>query len=206
MVSWSDIGVVLSSHRHGEKYRIINIFTRDHGKTHAMVSCSKVNTFSIFSNVDVDYSAKDVGALGFWKLKSENQNWIFSMNSPRHLLVYQGICFLLNKLLPSGVPHRQLFGFTEYITRNLLTFSEEDVLLLYVYFEFSMLGDIGLSLEDLDSQTVPKLHDLSALPSILNSAPIRTNAKRLLLLIGKVIDKNLLSIDNYYRSAIFRLI
>ena len=206
MINWSDNGLVLASHPHGEKYKIVNIFTKDHGRIHAMVSKTKLNNFSIFSNVEVDYSAKDSGSLGFWKLRSEKQNWIFTMNSAKHLLVCQGICFLLNKLLPQGVCHNRLFDFARYISENLQQFSEKDILLLYAYFEFALLEDIGLSLEKSDLQEIPHLNDFDELPSLLKTEPITNNARNLLSIAGKVIEQNLLSVDNYYRSSIFRMI
>ena len=171
---------------------------------HAMVNLTKTPTFSIFSNVEVDYNAKDSGSLGFWKLKAEKQNWIFSMDSSRHLTVCQGMCFILNKLLPQGVQHKRLFDFTKYISDHLQDFSEKEILLLYAYFEFSLLEDIGFQIENTDF--LPRPDDLRELPTILKTDPIATNAKKLLLLAGNVIENNLLSIDNYYRSSIFKMI
>ena len=206
MVNWSDIGIVLASHPHGEKYKIVNIFTKDHGRIHAMVSKSKNNTFSIFSNVEIGYSSKDAGSLGFWKLLSERQNWIFSMNSEKHLLVCQGICFLLNKILPQGVCHKRLFEFAEYISKNLHQFSAQDILLLYAYFEFSLLEDIGLSIDKSILQEIPRVNEFYELPSLLKTESIIRNAKNFLSIAGRVIEQNLLKIDNYYRSLIFRMI
>ena len=59
MISWSDTGIVLSARRHGEKYKIVNVFTKSHGNVHAMASYTKNSTFSVFSDVDIDYSSKD---------------------------------------------------------------------------------------------------------------------------------------------------
>ena len=206
MISWSDTGIVLSAHRHGEKYKIVNVFTKSHGNVHAMASYTKNSTFSVFSDVDIDYSSKDANSLGFWKLKSEKQNWVLSMNSEKHLLVCQGLCFLLNRLLPQGVAHPRLFEFTRYISANMQKFSGKDILLLYAYFEFSLLEDIGFSLDNVDLQSVPKLDDFEKLPGILNSESVCSNARKFLHTAGKIIEQNLLSIDNCYRSAISQMI
>ena len=85
-------------------------------------------------------------------------------------------------------------------------FSGKDILLLYAYFEFSLLEDIGFSLNDVTLQSIPKLDDFEKLPSILNSESVCSNAKKFLHTAGEIIEQNLLSIDNYYRSAISQMI
>ena len=124
MVSWSDIGVVLSSRKHGEKYKIINVFTKGHGRFSAMSSIGKGgNTFGVFSNVELAYSAKTADNLGFWKLLNERQNWIFSFNSQNHILVCQAICYALDRLLPVGAPYPGLFAFVRNYSTDIFCIS-----------------------------------------------------------------------------------
>ena len=206
MISWSDVGIVLSAKKYGEKYKIVNVFTKKHGKISAMVSISKNNTFAIFSNVELDYSAKSVDSLGFWRLRSEKQTWVFSMNSENHILVCQSICFLLSKVLPLGVCHERLFEFTRYISDNLQLFSKKDIMLLYAYFEFILLDDIGFGMDIDDIYYIPKVENFYELFNLLNSDVMTENARRSLSITGDAIERNLLNIDNYYRSSIVRLL
>lgn len=150
MIFWSDVGIVLSSKKHCEKYKIVDVFTKKHGKISGMVSISRCNKLSIFSNVEVDYSSKNEGSLGFWKTKDEKQNWIYALNSEAHTLICQSICFTLNKILPHGVCHENLFDFSQYISNNLHKFSKIEALNLYAYFEFLLLDCSGFGL-DLDT-------------------------------------------------------
>ncbi|MBR1479493.1 MAG: recombination protein O N-terminal domain-containing protein [Alphaproteobacteria bacterium] len=204
MVSWSDIGIVLSSRKHGEKYKIINVFTKGHGRFSAMSSVGRSgNTFAIFSNVELAYSAKTADNLGFWKLLNERQNWIFSFNSQNHILVCQAICYALDRLLPVGAPYPGLFAFVDYVSRSLQNFSEKGVLLLYVYFENILVGELGFRKHP---ETLPKLSDFSALPDVLNGDALCSNAYNILLQTGKTIEENLRHIGNCYRDMIVQSI
>ncbi|MDR1391117.1 MAG: DNA repair protein RecO [Holosporales bacterium] len=206
MISWTDIGIVLSAKRHGEKYKIVNIFTKEHGKFSAMVSNSKSNAFSIFSNVVIDYSTKTQESMGFWKLKSEKQDWIFFMKSENHVLVSQGICFLLNKLLPLGAPYEKLFNFTKHLLGIFQNFSKSDILLLYVYFEFVLLDNIGFGKRISDNFDLNlKFNSFLNLSETIDKNDFE-KIKHSLSVTKNIIEDNLLKIDNYYRSSIIRLI
>lgn len=201
MINWSDIGIVLSSRKHGEKYKIIDVFTQTHGKISAMFSLSKASSFSIFSNVNVDYSSKTDTSLGFWKLKSENQNWIFLINSFKHIQICQSIAFILNKVLPQGVPHETLFNVVKYISYNLKNFSEDDIITIYAYFEFVLLREIGFEIEN--NFHIEKTQSVeNQISNLLSNKLFSENITQNLVHNSEIIETHLLNIDNYYRSSI----
>ncbi|MDR0942366.1 MAG: recombination protein O N-terminal domain-containing protein [Holosporales bacterium] len=207
MWTWNDVGIVLSSKNHGEKYKIIDVFTKRHGKFAALYQASKVSSFSIFSKVDIDYLSRNETSLGFWKLKNEKQNWIYLLNSGSHLLVCQGICFLLNKALPHALPHKNLFNFAEYIADNIQKFSEREVLSLYAYFEFVLLENAGFGL-DLGEQNT----DVSELWKLWKRHEFTCDASRgdiknSLENTGNAIERNISHLaNNHFRMAICRLV
>lgn len=203
MVFWSDIGIVLSSKKHGEKYKIVDVFTQEHGKVGAMFSISKNSAFSVFSNVSVDYSAKTNASLGFWKLKSESQNWIFAIHSFRYMQVCQSIVCVLNKVLPYSSPHEGLFDVVNYISKNLRSFSSEEIFLAYVYFELVLLQEIGFGIENTSGFKFEKSRSIEAqIGDFLKNEFMLRNLKQILIKNGEIIRSNLLDINNYYRRAI----
>jgi DNA repair protein RecO len=216
MISWSDKGIVLSARKHAEKYKIVDIFTKTHGKFSAMVYISKKNTMAMFSCVDIDYTSKSDTSLGFWKLKDEKQNWIYSLNSENHLLVCQSICFLLSKVLPFSLPHEELFNFTEYIGNNLSGFSGTEILSLYAYFEFVLLDNIGFGLDPEKFSEQHKITSKEDIPSKLwidwknnesfSNTMSNFDIKNSLKITGDIIEKHIHPVNNYFRSSICGLI
>jgi DNA repair protein RecO (recombination protein O) len=203
---WSDEGIVLSSKKHAEKHKIVDIFTKEHGKFSALYQVSKLNNFSIFSKVEVNYLSKNETSLGIWKLKSETQNWVYSLNSENHLLVCQGICFLLNRVLPYALPHKDLFSFMEYTVSNLQKFSSHSVLSLYACFEFVLLENVGFGIDLNDKNVnIPKLW-LSWKKREFACETSNIDIKNSLKNTGNIIEKNVLHANNHFRSSICRLI
>ncbi|MDR3224151.1 MAG: recombination protein O N-terminal domain-containing protein [Holosporales bacterium] len=156
MVVWDDRGIVISSRKHMDKYKIVDVFTIDHGRVSALVAISSYGSFSVFSKVDVEYESKHQNSIGFLKLQKETTSLAFSTCSADHIFVCHKICSLLSKSLPQMSPHRKLCGVVGYIADNIHKFSSNDVLTLYAYFEFSFIEDIGYGI-DLNSQTCPKI-------------------------------------------------
>lgn len=206
MINWSDTGIVLTAKRQGEKYKVVTIFTKEHGKIRAMAPFASNSTFLTFSQVEVNYSTKTQDSLGFWKLMNEKQNWVFAMDSGNHLLVCQGICFLLNRLIPLGVPHKHLFDFTSYISDNFQRFSEREILLLYAYFEFSILEEVGFKPDSEEMAKIPRIQDFEQLPDLLGNEQIKANAKRMTSIAGHITSSHLLNIDNFCRTSIIQKI
>ncbi|MDR0695417.1 MAG: recombination protein O N-terminal domain-containing protein [Holosporales bacterium] len=216
MISWTDTGIVLSSRDHTEKYRLITIFTATHGKMTAMFSSSTPRgRFSIFSAVEIDYSSKSEISLGFWRLRSEKQNWVLSIHSQNHMLVCQSMCQLLNKVLPHGMPYERLFRVVQHIIENMQRFSETDVLLVYAYFEFILLHDIGFGV-DLDNcasafykNENPSALELNALLPTNAAGQVhllsrlqRLNAATTLVITGSILRHHLDGPESYFRTVV----
>ena len=140
---WSDFGIVISSRRYGEKYKIVDVFTKTHGRSSGLIQNSNKNNLSIFSNVYVTWSSKSNGSLGFWKIQNEKQNWTYVLNKKESLLIFQSICFILDKVLPYGVVNEAIFNFINFLASEIYRFTKLEALNLYAYFEFILLNSVG---------------------------------------------------------------
>jgi DNA repair protein RecO (recombination protein O) len=147
VIEWSDTGIVISLAKQSEKYRIVNIFTENHGNVSGMVSLSHDNKMAVFSRVNVVYRSKTESSIGFWRKKDERQVWIYFMNSQAHLLICQSICYLLNRVLPQNLQYRKLFKFIDEVSCSLHTLSTVESLGLYAYFELLLLSTIGFGID-----------------------------------------------------------
>ena len=146
MNSFSDIGFVISGRKHGEKYKIVEILTKSHGRFAALTSDSK-NGFSLFSKVEVEWSSKSRDLMGFWKAKSEKQNWIYALNSQNKMTIIQSICYLLHRALPERVPYEKLFEILDTMFQKLKTYSDRELLKIYAYLEFVLLKTVGFGFD-----------------------------------------------------------
>lgn len=156
-----------------------------------------------FFNVNIEYSSKTETSLGFWKLKSETQNWIFLINSFQHIQICQSMAFILNKVLPQGVPHETLFNVVKYISYNLKNFSNNEISTIYAYFESVLLREIGFEVEG--NFYIEKSQPIeNQIISLLNNKIFSKDIVQNLENNSKIIGSHLLDIDNYYRSAIIR--
>lgn len=143
---FSDVGFVVSIKKHGEKYRIVEIFTKDHGRFVALASDSK-NEFSLSSFVEVDWKSKSRDLIGFWKLKSEKQNWVYALNSQNKIAIIQSICALLHGALPERVSYQELFEIFDMMFQNLRGFSDKELVAAFAYFEFVLLKAVGFGFD-----------------------------------------------------------
>ncbi len=201
MISWYDSGIVLSAKRHGEKYKIVNILTKDHGKIHALAYKNKSPNFTNFAQVEVSYTSRDANSLGFWKLLSEMPTWIASRHRENHLLVCQSICSILDKLMPQNSNDSQIFELTAYISVNFQNYTSKEILLVYAYFEIFLLKNLGFSLDLYNVSDMKSCNDIN---EFLASVQFHNNLYQLLKISSQIIAKNLTNIDNFYRASIVR--
>lgn len=202
MITWNDTGIVLTSKLHGEKYKVVTIFTKKHGKVRAFAYKTRAPTFTNFAKVEISYSVSDTNSIGFWRLISEESTWIASIRLGNHLLVCQSICYILDSLMPQHSCDTKIFNLTENISATIKNFNATDVLLIYAYFELSLLESIGFSL-NLQNKFALDYNEIS---SILTTGQFRENLHQLLQISSQIIKNNLTSIDNFYRSAIIKQI
>lgn len=203
MAIWKDNGIVLSERKHGENYKIIDIFTHSHGIISSLANVSKFQRFAKLSSVKIEHISKDNFSIGFWKLLDEKQNYIYVIKSEKRMIVCQGICFALKKTLPQGVPHTRLFAFVEDFITSIDDFSDKDVLTLYAYFEFLLLEETGYSV--VLNNNSPKLWNSWKNGKIFAERTVEC-IKNSLNQTGVNLSKHLISIDNYFRSLIIKSI
>ena len=199
MISWIDDGIILSTQEHGEKYTTITIFTKEHGKVIGLTRTTKSQTLLNFSLVQVSYNSRADNSNGFWKLLSEKPTWISIYNSENHLIVCQGICFILNKMLPFNAKYSYLYELTEYVLSHLKQFNKEQILFLYAYFELTMLKNLGFSLSLNYTDIFLNFDDIL---DIVSSQQFQLDIHQLLCISSRIMEQHLTKVDNFFRASI----
>ncbi|MDR1365403.1 MAG: recombination protein O N-terminal domain-containing protein [Holosporales bacterium] len=147
MFLWSDEGIILVIKAYSSGYRMIDIFTKKHGRRLGLARPSKNTQFPTFSSVETNYGSRNEQSIGFWQLQRGSNGWIHVSRSAMRISVCQKICFLITQLAPLAVPHEELFGVVEYIARNMQYFSDHETLSAYAYFEFFLLTSTGFGID-----------------------------------------------------------
>ena len=75
-MTWDDIGFLLSKNKYNENSLIVEIFTKDHGKTSGIIfggTSKKIkNYLQIGNNLYVNYNSKSENTIGYFKVEIQN--------------------------------------------------------------------------------------------------------------------------------------
>lgn len=209
MIIWNDEGIVISSRNLREEFRIVDVFTKNHGRVAGLIKLTNLKKMNIISNVNVDLQAKSNDNLGFWKLRNEKQNWIFAMKNPKIMMICQSICFILNKILPHNIKNLKLFLTIDTFFSSLNTISEEVSILFYSYFEFITLQTMGYAIDINNPHNkidIPAcwhiFNNINKIDNLFDTQYEKDDIKKSLNLTWKLINEHMIISDNYFRNNI----
>lgn len=154
MPEWSDVGIVLSAKKYGEKGLVVNILTELHGRHIGWINNFKSKNIS--SNVqpgnlvEVVWKSRLIEQMGNFKIEliSSITGKIFDEKLKLQALI--SLCSLLEQLLPERQSYSDIFNATKAFI-NLLALNETLVnnqwIKGYVKWEIGLLSSIGFSLD-----------------------------------------------------------
>ena len=203
MNNWEDIGIVVTSMPYGEKYKRVSILTRNHGLHNALANINSVDKFTNFAKVCIRYMSRNNNSIGFWKLINQDTNCINKLNTHNRILVCQSICFIVNKLLPQNVPNKDIYEFIDNLIRDVLMFSDTEILLAYVYFELFLISKVGFKILQLNVEITQNMNHIK---DIISSEQFKNICFNILKITSNIVNDNLSNIDNFYRTEISKLI
>ena len=203
MKNWEDIGIVVASKPYGDRYKIVSILTLNHGLSNALANFNNIDKFASFSKVWIRHVTRYNDSIGFWKLVRQDTNCINMINTQNRLLVCQSICFIVNKLLPQNVVHKDIYEFIYNLISNLSLFSDTEMLLLYVYFELFLISNVGFKINDLNFVIS---QNMNIIKEIISSEQFQDACLNILKITSNVININLANMDNFYRNMILERI
>jgi len=147
-MQWSDEGIILSVRPHGETSAIVDLFSRQHGRTLGLVhggrSRRRRATLQMGNHVDATWKARLSEHLGYFQIELRRGYAGEAMADRLALSGLMSMC-ALGRLLAERDPHPALFEVTLFVLSYL---GEPEVWpALYVRWEMALLEELGFGLE-----------------------------------------------------------
>jgi DNA repair protein RecO (recombination protein O) len=155
-LQWRENGIVLSSKPFAESSRIVTIFNRTIGKTAGLIKGIKMSV-QLGDISDVFWRGRTAEQLGTFKIENIFSPFTYVFNHSMGICAIESACFLCFKGLPEKAPHPALF---DSLKTLLLSISQENWLVNYVFFEIKFLSEVGLGLDFSKCAVTGKTDDL----------------------------------------------
>ncbi len=148
-MEWRDVGILLSSRRHGESAAIVEIFTAGHGRHAGVVKGGASRRMTPMlqpgAEVSAEWSARIEEQLGSYRIDVAIQHSGRLLDDGAALATLQSIAALAAVGLPERAAHPALYALTRDLVAALGR--ESDWPARYVHWELALLGDLGFGLD-----------------------------------------------------------
>jgi len=148
MAQWTDEGILIGRHKHGESSLILTIFTKEHGVAAGIVRANKsartAQSYELGTVVSVKWNARLEEHLGRFTLETLDNIPAKYFHDYRRLLAISSGCELIRSLMPERQAHEALY--TQFAA-FLETLYDAHWLGHYVRFEAALLAEMGYGLD-----------------------------------------------------------
>ena len=162
-MKWDDIGLIISSRRHGDNGLIISVLTRDHGKHSGYIrnKVTKKNSFiyELGNFINLTWTGRLEEHLGYYQcelIKSYSYNFF---NNSLNLSALNSFCDMQNIFLPEREVYKNLYeesiNFVKIVNNN-----SYDWLSHYVKWELFLLSELGYGIDLSSCAVTGKKSDL----------------------------------------------
>jgi len=156
-MTWDDEGFLLSKNKYNENSLIVEIFTKNHGKTTGIIfggTSKKIkNYLQIGNRLHVNYNSKNENNLGYFKIEILKAYSPFFFDNPRKLLCITSTMQLI-KILTADL--QKNINIHELIVNFFKILDTEKWVKDYIFWELDLLTVLGyrLDLKDLVSEEI----------------------------------------------------
>ena len=147
-MEWSDEAIVLSGRRHGEGSLVVQLLTREHGRSPGLVrggaSSRMRGTFQPGNEVTATWRARLAEHLGWYACELVRNNAAAWLDDAARLAAVGSACAVAETALPEREPHPVLF---EGLRALLGGLDSEVWPAIYVRWEVELLTELGYGLD-----------------------------------------------------------
>ena len=147
-MNWIDEGFLISKNRYSENSLIVEIYTKQHGKTSGIIfggTSKKIkNYLQIGNKLHVNYNSKSVNKIGYFKIE------ILNFYSPLYFDDKQKLsCIItaMNLIKILTVESQSNIKVYELIHKFFLMLNDENWIKSYIFWELELLKYLGYDLE-----------------------------------------------------------
>ena len=143
-MNWEDECYLLFKRKFRENANIINVFSKSKGKISGVVyggNSRKIRNYLQLSNkLFIVHNSKNENKLGSFKTELIKPISPLYFNDKERTAALISLCSILNILLPESQPNQKIYKSFE---RFLKSISLENWIILYIFFELSLIKDLG---------------------------------------------------------------
>jgi DNA repair protein RecO (recombination protein O) len=141
-MQWRGVGIILSVKHFSENSRIVTIFSESIGKSSGLVRDLK-SSIQLGDICDVTWSGRTSEHLGSFKIETIFSPFCHVFKDASGLLAISSACAMCKNGLPDRAAHQLLF---ESLKSFLLSVAKGNWIVDYVFFEISLLSEVGFGL------------------------------------------------------------
>ena len=145
---WEDEGFIISKRKFKENAIILEVFTKLHGRTSAIVyggTSKKIkNYLQLMNKVYVAYNSKNENRIGYFKIE------LIDAISPKYfgdknkILGLNSLSSILKIVLPENQSYNKIYDSLDFL---LGSFNKKSWICLYLNWELDLINDLGYGFE-----------------------------------------------------------
>jgi len=145
---WDDSGFLISKNKYNENSLIVEVFTKDHGKTSGILfggSSRKIkNYLQIGNNFYTNYNAKNNSKIGYFKFEIIKAETPFFFDNKKKLSCITSAMQLIKILTAESQPNEKIY---DLIKNFFLILNTDDWVKNYIFWELKLFSLLGYNLE-----------------------------------------------------------
>ena len=145
---WDDTGFLISKNKYNENSLIVEVFTKDHGKTSGILfggSSRKIkNYLQIGNNFYTNYNAKNNNKIGYFKFEIIKAETPFYFDDKKKLSCITSAMQLIKILTAESQPNGKIY---DLIKNFFLILNSDDWVKNYIFWELKLFSLLGYNLE-----------------------------------------------------------
>ena len=147
-MNWDDSGFLISKNKYNENSLIVEVFTKDHGKTSGILfggSSRKIkNYLQIGNNFYTNYNAKNNSKIGYFKFEIIKAETPFFFDNKKKLSCITSAMQLIKILTAESQPNEKIY---DLIKNFFLILNAADWVKNYIFWELKLFSLLGYNLE-----------------------------------------------------------
>jgi DNA repair protein RecO (recombination protein O) len=147
-MNWDDTGFLLSKNKYNENSLIVEVFTKNHGKTSGIIfgglSKKIKNYLQIGNQLYVNYNSKFENRIGYFRIEILQANSPIYFDEPKKLSCIASAMNLIKLLTAESQSNIKVY---DLITEFYFILSDNEWLKKYIFWELKLLSILGYNLD-----------------------------------------------------------
>lgn len=205
---WEDEGYILGKNNFNENSIIIEAFTSNHGKYSGIVyggsSRKQKKDLQIGNKVAINWKSKRQNSSGYFTVELINPIAPLFFDDKKRSICLMAATSILKILLPERQVNPVIYASFEKVLNNL---KEEDWIYSYIFWELSLIKDLGFEIDLLDKKSLKINNKDIKIPNLVLKESCNENTDKNILealIFNKILINENFITPNKLRFPLYR--